>query len=91
MRVDAFDRWRYLEPNRGFSYLNQAVSASKVGLRVFTFGIGSGVSHALVEDIARAGNGFAQTVGDGEKLDTKVVRMLKGALSPHIEACRLEI
>jgi len=74
-----------------FSYLNQSVLESKDPIRVFTLGVGTGVSHALVEGIARAGNGFSQTVGEGEKMDTKVVRMLKGALSPHITDYTLEV
>lgn len=74
-----------------FSYLNKEVKASKAGIRVFTLGIGSSVSHALVEGIARAGNGFAQTVGENEKFDKKVVRMLKGALSPHLKNCEMEV
>lgn len=59
--------------------------------RVFTLGIGEGVSSALIEGLARAGNGFAQTVGDNEKLDKKVIRMLKAALTPHISDYILEI
>lgn len=74
-----------------FQYLNKEVKASKTGLRVFTLGIGRSVSHALVEGIARAGNGFAQTVGEREKFDKKVVRMLKGALSPHLRDCEMEV
>lgn len=74
-----------------FSYLNKEVTESQAGIRVFTLGIGSSVSHALVEGIARAGNGFSQIVGGDEKLDKKVVRMLKGALSPHLTDCKLEI
>ncbi|KMU75873.1 hypothetical protein CISG_05270 [Coccidioides immitis RMSCC 3703] len=35
--------------------------------------------------IARAGGGFAQTVGTNEDLDKKVVRMLKAALTPHVK------
>lgn len=64
---------------------------SKAPVRTFTLGIGNGVSHALVEGIAKAGNGFSQTVGQGEKMDRKVVRMLKGALSPHINDYTLEV
>ena len=60
-------------------------------VRVFTLGVGSGASHALVEGLARAGNGFAQTVADGENMNSKIVRMLKGALSPHITDYTLEV
>ncbi|KAF2503097.1 von Willebrand domain-containing protein [Lophium mytilinum] len=74
-----------------FSYLNKEVIESKAPIRVFTLGIGNGVSHALIEGIARAGNGFSQAVGEGEKLDSKVVRMLKGALSPHVTDYSLEV
>jgi hypothetical protein len=74
-----------------FSYLNQSIREVKASIRVFTLGIGNGVSHALIEGVAKAGNGFSQTVGEGEKMDSKVVRMLKGALSPHINDYTLEI
>ncbi|RAH70064.1 VIT and vWA domain-containing protein [Aspergillus aculeatinus CBS 121060] len=52
--------------------------------RFFALGIGSSASHALVNGIARAGDGIAQSVMLHEELDCTVVRMLKGALSPHI-------
>ncbi|KAF2817091.1 uncharacterized protein BDZ99DRAFT_373378, partial [Mytilinidion resinicola] len=74
-----------------FSYLNKEVIESKASIRVFTLGIGNGVSHALIEGVAKAGNGFSQAVGEGEKLDSKVVRMLKGALSPHVTDYSLEV
>ncbi|KAL9019182.1 MAG: hypothetical protein Q9185_003563 [Variospora sp. 1 TL-2023] len=74
-----------------FSYVNEEVKKSKSSLRVFALGIGDGVSHALIEGVARAGNGFAQTVNIGEKLDSKVIRMLKGALSPHTTDYSLEV
>ncbi|OCK85183.1 VIT-domain-containing protein [Lepidopterella palustris CBS 459.81] len=74
-----------------FTYLNKEVIESKAPIRVFTLGIGNGVSHALIEGVAKAGNGFSQAVGEGEKLDSKVVRMLKGALSPHINDYTLEV
>lgn len=74
-----------------FSYLNESITESKAPIRIFTLGIGNGVSHALREGVAKAGNGFSQTVGDGEKMDTKVVRMLKGALSPHVNDYTQEV
>ncbi|CAO2650129.1 Nn.00g014210.m01.CDS01 [Neocucurbitaria sp. VM-36] len=74
-----------------FSYLNESITETKAPIRIFTLGIGNGVSHSLIEGIAKAGNGFSQTVGEGEKMDSKVVRMLKGALSPHVNDYTLEV
>ncbi|KAF6222534.1 hypothetical protein HO173_013367 [Letharia columbiana] len=51
-----------------FSYLNDTVGDS---IRVLPLGIGDGVSTSLIEGVARAGKGFAQMVGEGEKLDKK--------------------
>ncbi|EON68733.1 hypothetical protein W97_07991 [Coniosporium apollinis CBS 100218] len=74
-----------------FTYLNKEVNQSTAPIRVFTLGVGNSVSHALIEGVARAGNGFSQAMGEEEKLDTKVVRMLKGALSPHVNDYTIEI
>ena len=74
-----------------FDELNYHIQEKKAPIRVFTLGIGSGVSHSLIEGIAKAGNGFAQTVQEGEKMSSKVVRMLKGALSPHVNDYTLEV
>ena len=74
-----------------FDYLNEQIQENKAPIRVFTLGIGSGVSHSLIEGIAKAGNGFSQSVQQGEKMSSKVVRMLKGALSPHVTDYTLEI
>ena len=59
--------------------------------RFFSLGIGHGASSALVEGIAQAGGGFAQFVGESEKMDKRVVRMLKGALTPHIDGYTLHV
>ena len=40
--------------------------------RCFTFGIGSGASSALVEGLAQAGNGTAEFVKEGERMQPKV-------------------
>ncbi|KAK3653423.1 hypothetical protein LTR56_004627 [Elasticomyces elasticus] len=77
-----------------FSYVNEQIRDKKVDARVFALGIGNGVSHALVEGVARAGNGFAQFVTPEEEatgLDRKVVRMLKGALYAHTWDYELEV
>ncbi|KAJ5547755.1 hypothetical protein N7513_004989 [Penicillium frequentans] len=59
--------------------------------RFFTLGIGHAVSHALIEGVARAGQGFSQSVLQNEELDRSVIRMLKGALTPHIYDYKLEV
>ncbi|KAJ3101739.1 hypothetical protein HDU97_001089 [Phlyctochytrium planicorne] len=53
-------------------------------VRIFSLGIGNDVSHHLVEGIARVGGGFAEFVGETEKLKAKVVKMLKAAVMPPL-------
>ena len=74
-----------------FHLINEQVSESNGAIRLFTLGIGSSASHALIEGAARAGNGFCQSVGDSEQMTKKVVRMLKGALTPHVRDYKLEV
>ncbi|KAK1724169.1 von Willebrand factor type A domain-containing protein [Colletotrichum acutatum] len=76
---------------RLFGMVDRLVRESKGAIRLFTLGVGSGVSHSLIEGLARAGNGFSQSVSEGEKMSGKVVRMLKGALTPHINDYTLEV
>ncbi|OQD75085.1 hypothetical protein PENDEC_c008G06607 [Penicillium decumbens] len=59
--------------------------------RFFSLGLGEAASHSLVEGIARSGNGVSQSVLNHEELDRKVVRMLKGALTPHIYDYKLQV
>ena len=49
-----------------------SVFTSIIMCRCFTFGIGSGASTALVEGLAHAGNGTAEFVKFGERLQPKV-------------------
>nr|POE79788.1 von willebrand factor a domain-containing protein [Quercus suber] len=78
-----------------FSYINSKLQSepgkSDANARIFSLGIGSDVSHSLVEGIARAGNGFAQFVTQNEDTDSKVLRMLKGALYTHTKDYELEV
>lgn len=57
------------------------VRSHSLDTRVFTFGIGAGASAHLVRGIARAGEGSAEFVQPGERIQAKVLRQLKRALS----------
>jgi len=65
------DIWQQQEM---FEYVHEQTKGGNV--RAFPIGIGSVVSSALIEGVARAGRGFAQMVTDNEKLDSKIVRMV---------------
>ncbi|GBB90906.1 hypothetical protein RclHR1_00180044 [Rhizophagus clarus] len=57
----------------------------KDDLRFFSLGIGDSVSYNLVESVARAGKGYAQFVTNNERIDKKIIGMLKNALKPPIK------
>ena len=65
-----------------FDYINDSVATSKNTFRVFALGIGNLVSSALIGGVALAGDRVAQFVGEGEKFYGKVIRTLRGALTP---------
>ena len=56
--------------------------ASECRTRILTVGIGSQVSHALVDGLADAGGGSAEYVAIGERMEPKVIRQLRRALAP---------
>lgn len=78
-------------------FIKMSRQQSKNRLRVFSLGIGPGVSHALVEGMARMGGGFSQVLAMGEEhwtdgaLEGKVVTMLKSALTDHIDDYKLDV
>ena len=72
-------------------YISHEVGVSKGNIRLFSLGIGKSVSSALIHGVARAGNGFAQNVDTEANMDTKVIRMLKGAMSPHVTDYSLQV
>jgi hypothetical protein len=63
-----------------FEYVAEQTKSNDI--RVFPIGIGSNVSSALIEGVARAGRGIAQMVSDQEKLDSKIVRMVSSIALP---------
>ncbi|KAI1361164.1 von Willebrand factor type A domain-containing protein [Xylaria arbuscula] len=65
-------------------------SSEQYGSRFFSLGIGNGASTSLVQGIAIEGNGISQFVADGEAMDNKLVRLLKGALSPSLSSYSLD-
>ncbi|KAJ0307331.1 hypothetical protein COL5a_000185 [Colletotrichum fioriniae] len=79
------------DQDRLFGMVDRMARESNGAIRLFTLGVGSGVSHSLIEGLARAGNGFSQSVSENEKMSGKVVRMLKGALTPHVNDYTLEV
>lgn len=65
-------------------YVRGDKRSEKSSLRIFTLGIGNSVSHHLVNALARVGRGYSQYVGEMERLENKVIQMLKNALQPPI-------
>jgi len=65
-----------------FRFINE--SSKDGNVRFFSLGVGETVSHSLVEGISRAGRGYSQIVDVAGNLQKKVMRMLKAALTPHV-------
>ncbi|KAG0639015.1 hypothetical protein HOY80DRAFT_1022778 [Tuber brumale] len=70
------------ETERLFGFINE--SSKDGNVRFFSLGVGDAVSHSLVEGISRAGRGYSQIVSTTSNLQKKVMRMLKAALTPHV-------
>ncbi|RIA95817.1 von Willebrand factor type A domain-containing protein, partial [Glomus cerebriforme] len=54
-------------------------------LRLFALGIGNNVSSNLVESLARSGKGYAQFVTNSERMDIKLLGMLKNGIKSPIK------
>ncbi|MFB1484022.1 VIT domain-containing protein [Corallococcus sp. RDP092CA] len=63
--------------------LDAVLSARGTG-RVFSFGIGTNVSDALLRDLARRTDGAVEFIHPGERIDEKVVAQFSRALAPRV-------
>lgn len=63
----------------------QLAEAHKNRFRVFTFGIGAGVSEHLVKELARSSRGRCELIAPGERIEPKVLRQFGRLRTPVIE------
>ncbi|RYZ36984.1 MAG: VWA domain-containing protein [Myxococcaceae bacterium] len=66
------------------SEILEAVLAARRSGRVFSFGIGTNVSDALLRDLARRTDGAVEFIHPGERIDDKVVAQFSKALAPRV-------
>ncbi|RPB00525.1 hypothetical protein L873DRAFT_1679898 [Choiromyces venosus 120613-1] len=85
------------EEKEVLEFIKKATGDSNGKLRFFSIGLGSEVSHSLVEGIARIGGGYSQIVADSSDeqdnggWEGKVVKMLKAALTKHVDHYSLKV
>ncbi len=63
---------------------------NKDNLRVHTFGIGSGVSTALIQECAKAGNGMYYFIDRKEEIENKVIEALSVNSLPYLNIKKIE-
>jgi Ca-activated chloride channel family protein len=63
--------------------LNAVLGARKTA-RIYSFGIGTNVSDALLKDMARQTGGAVEFIHPGERIDDKVVAQFSRALAPRV-------
>ncbi|KAK3938077.1 von Willebrand factor type A domain-containing protein [Diplogelasinospora grovesii] len=81
-----------VSPSRSLiDMVEQSVSESNGSIRVFTLGCGDNVSHALIDGVARAGNGYSQLARSGDKIYRAAARMLKAALTAYVKEFTMNV
>jgi hypothetical protein len=75
------------------SFVDQTRTSTEGRVRFFSLGIGTAVSHELVEGIARVGGGYAEVIPAASEggWESRVVAVLNAALTGHIGPIRLEV
>jgi Ca-activated chloride channel homolog len=66
------------------SEILRAVLGARKTTRVYSFGIGTNVSDALLRDMARQTGGAVEFIHPGERIDDKVVAQFSRALAPRV-------
>lgn len=61
------------------------IESHNLNLSLFPFGIDTAVNAAFIEGVARAGNGLAEYVYPGERLDEKIIRQFARLDDPYLE------
>ncbi|ERF76411.1 hypothetical protein EPUS_06969 [Endocarpon pusillum Z07020] len=79
------------ETEETIDFVRSTRTHSSDKVRFFALGIGDTVSHRLVEGIGRQGGGFAEVVAvdAAARWESRVIRMLKGALTPPRWQCKV--
>ncbi|PVI02695.1 hypothetical protein DM02DRAFT_559452 [Periconia macrospinosa] len=74
-------------------FVKQTSQRSEGMVRFFSLGIGTAVSHELVEGIARAGGGYADIITSASHggWEDRTVAVLKAALTGHIGSFQVEL
>ncbi|MCY1017210.1 VIT domain-containing protein [Pyxidicoccus sp. MSG2] len=62
----------------------KAVLAERKTARLYSFGIGTNVSDALLRDLAKQTGGAVEFIHPGERIDDKVVAQFSRALAPRV-------
>jgi len=63
----------------------QQISSAAAGARVYTFGIGTNVSDALLRGLARRTKGAAEFIHPGERIDEKVTAQFARATAARVD------
>lgn len=74
-------------------FVRTSRSSANDKIRFFALGIGNAVSHSLVEGIGRQGGGYAEVVAVDANgaWESRVIRMLNGALTPSSWQCKVSL
>ena len=75
----------FLLTDGGVSNIDEVIATvvtNSSNSRVFTFGIGSGVSTALVNKVAKAGKGKAVFISSKDRMQSRVMEVMNTAMSP---------